>query len=305
MKKIISFLLVTMILLTCAACAQKEETDLLQDFLNSTTSNESESNSNEELEVENKQESEGEQTHSEDMEQSQNVIENSNTLSILNLKPTQTTINNLQFTLANGLGVDTDLTVLKNDKCYYSYLYESLPRNYNTWKELKNIKFKNISKSSYSNNYTISLMEPSGNISGMYDSYIVCVFDVNNENMTVGEAYENKMYHYVLATENDQYYEKWMNELAFKANCNTAFEAIIKTIGMPSSVHYTDFQNHATFDIVYKLKDKALIFTGYEKFEDYTDDKDRLVIQSIAISGINSTNYLETIKETDTRTSLK
>lgn len=299
MKKIICLLAIIAMLCTCAACAQKEKSDPLKDFLNSTQSDVSSSTGDNATD---KEESSSPSTPSETQD---DPSENKDVFSILNLKPTHKEKDDLQFTLANGLGINTDFTIPKNSKDYYSYLYNSLPQKYSSWGELKNIKFKNVAKSTYSGYYTISLMTESENMKEVYNSYITCVFDVNDENMTIGKAYDEKMYHYVLASENDQYYEDWMSQLASSANCETALEAVIKTLGMPSSVHYTDFQNHATFDIVYKLNDKALIFTGYEKFEDFTDNKDRLVIQSIAVSGINSTNYIVTIEESENRISLK
>lgn len=285
MKKILCLLVIIIMIFACSACAQNN-TDIPNDSIGST-------------------QSDGTQNNEQDTTKVPGDIDNNagESFSILNLNPTNEVKTDLQFTLANGLGSDTDFSVLNDG--HYSYMQNSLPCKHNSWKELKKVQFKEISKNESFGCYTISIMKKSDTIYGLNDSYITCVFDVSDENMTVGKAYEENLYYYIIASEADQYFSQWMNQLAFDANCETALEAVVKTLGMPSSVHYTDCQNHATFDIVYKMKDKALIFTGYEKFEDYTSDKDRLVIQYITISGINSTNYIDTIAETDTRINLK
>ena len=228
-------------------------------------------------------------------------------LKIKELKPTGTIVNIQDVDLQNGKTIFTSFKDIdKVEGGIYSYTSEYIGREAKTWDEIKDVKIEEITPSGTTGNYTIALSRPSTAIQGAYLSLFVCVFDVEDKTMTVEEAYDAGMYYYLLISDFDEEeFSAFEFSLNGGAEAMSTVECMMNKIGVPTAVYYHDFGNHITFDMLYELEDRVIVLSGYEKMEDYENDADRLVLQSISVYGKGSTEYTSLITETDSRIMLK
>lgn len=219
---------------------------------------------------------------------------------ITDLKPTGSSVELKHVKLTDDWSTTNTITSISHvNGGKYMYMADNLPVFANEWDDIKNVKLADLTKQANATYHTISVMKTSGNIS---NSIFNIVFDEETESLTIDEAYNNGLYNYTIASAGGEKFDSIVEEVC--GENENPIQTFIDAMGQPTSVFYTDFEEHITFTIVYTFSMHSLVLTGYEKTGDNIEGN-RIWLDSIQICGNGSYAFKEATTATETKIQLK